>query len=714
MDLKQFRQLVDNCHDNITKYDDLKPLYEYVGLPTNIGFMSRDTAKAELYKKIANSFTAGHHLVWDLCNQFKQLLIQGHILDNTQTQPYFSVLEHLMDAIRSSVNNQGEISGNWEMAIQHASDYTHLSIDLRNHEQAAYQRWYEVAYAAKKLQLKGYHFSRVGTEIYFTPQSEEKIVLTIENLVKSIGGLNVVRRVFKSVAHLYNSKQERYHLVRKIPRLGMSGAPQVPYNYILSLGIKHAFCKKPYKNSDSNWLKLIEFVKLYTTVLDVQNYFPPAFKTYDGKGLLSTLQAEGLYDSLFTFQQMRPQDTLEILRGVLIKLDFNTTYGSGWTLNEVLHICNALLEVTKNNPSICIVNKQELYKQCTSMTSQQVDKVLYDVLCHPKQGANQNYSKATDAPFLKRNEEKLGHDFFLRPLLQNKNDLYLIDRSICAPAFIEAIFTELRKVHKEKLENVIVGYGVEAFIKEKLTLHGINCIAGKYRVNGIDGECDVVIETTEAIIFIETKKKALTRNARAGSDVHVLLDLTQSVLMAQKQAGGHEATLRQNGFIHLSDNGAEHTITLNGRHVERIALTLFDYGGFQDRILLKQFLETNLRLRYNVNEPKLQGKFDDLNESIESIVKQEVTLSDFRSDNHNRQPFFNCWFLSLPQLLVLLDDVHTSDDFKEQLWRTRSITHGSQDFYYEYHLMQSWLHQSTEKSVVHSLIGRDNTNIIIT
>ena len=233
-------------------------------------------------------------------------------------------------------------------------------------------------------------------------------------------------------------------------------------------------------------------------------------------------------------------------------------------------------------------------------------------------------------------------------------------------------------------------------------------------INGIDGECDAVIETAEAIIFIESKKGALTKNAKAGSDVHVLLDLTQSALKAQKQAGGHELLLRQNDSITLNDNGIEHTIALKGRQVERIALTLFDYGGFQDRILLKQFLETNLRLRYNVNEPRFRKKFDELNKTLESLVEQEASLSSFRSDNHNRQPFFNCWFLSLPQLLVLLDNVNTAEDFKKQLWLTRSVTHGSQDFYHEYSIMQNWSSQATENSALNVLINRDNTNVLIT
>ena len=458
---------------------------------------------------------------------------------------------------------------------------------------------------------------------------------------------------------------------------------------------------------------MIELAKLYTTVLDVQNYFPPAFKTYDGKGLLSTLQTEALYDSLFTFKQMRPEDSLDILRGLLVGIDFDTPHGSGWSLNAVLETFKTLLELTKNKRGVQTINKHNLYKQCLPLQPKQIDKVLYDVFCHPKTGANNNYSKATDAPFLQEKQTELGVDFFLKPLLQDKKgNLYLIDRSICAPAFIEGVFTELRKTYKESFDSKI-GTSLENFLKQKLVQHGLNCFSGKYKINGIDGECDAVIETDDTIIFIEIKKSSLTRNASAGSDVHVLLDLTKSVLAAQKQAGGHELVLRQNNSITLDNNGVKHTIVLNARNVERIALTLFDYGGFQDRILLKQFLETSLRLRYNANDARYKKKFEELNKAIESLVDQETQLSKFRSDNHNQQPFFNCWFLSLPQLLVLLDDVFTSDDFKEQLWLTRSVTHGSQDFYYELYLARKLFFNSMEESALKSLMNRDNTNVVI-
>lgn len=52
------------------------------------------------------------------------------------------------------------------------------------------------------------------------------------------------------------------------------------------------------------------------------------------------------------------------------------------------------------------------------------------------------------------------------------------------------------------------------------------CGAG-YKADGQEGKRDLVVETSEAIILLEVKKKSLTRRARAGSDIAVLLDLAE-------------------------------------------------------------------------------------------------------------------------------------------------------------------------------------------
>jgi hypothetical protein len=46
-----------------------------------------------------------------------------------------------------------------------------------------------------------------------------------------------------------------------------------------------------------------------------------------------------------------------------------------------------------------------------------------------------------------------------------------------------------------------------------------------------------------------------------------------------------------------------------------------------------------------------------------------------------RQPFFPCWFMSLPQFLVMLDTVDGPESFKDALWTTRNIVTGKSDLY---------------------------------
>jgi len=90
------------------------------------------------------------------------------------------------------------------------------------------------------------------------------------------------------------------------------------------------------------------------------------------------------------------------------------------------------------------------------------------------------------------------------------------------------------------------------------------------------------------------KKKPLTRRAQAGSDVHILLDIANSLLDAQVQSGWHEARLRIHGYLDLTSPKGTARLELKGRSVERIALSLLQFGSFQDRMLLKQFLEASM------------------------------------------------------------------------------------------------------------------------
>jgi hypothetical protein len=74
-------------------------------------------------------------------------------------------------------------------------------------------------------------------------------------------------------------------------------------------------------------------------------------------------------------------------------------------------------------------------------------------------------------------------------------------------------------------------------------------------------------------------------------------------------------------------------------------------------------------------------KFKTINDALQEI-RDQYNLAH-QGDAVIPQPFFNCWFVSIPQLLVLLDGVTDADSFRKALWSCRHMTTGTSDLYFE-------------------------------
>ncbi len=698
MNLESFRQAVDSCPDEITsRLGDLPMLYAYVGLPVESNF-ARGNVTTELYKKIAGAFTSGHQSVWHHCRNLRDELIQAHVIDGTPLDPYFSILDNLQDAIKSNPQIKGDIQGDWSAAIRHAYD------NVRIHDWSAdairkklHSRAFAVANAAKGLQARGVRLLRNGGTITIEPESEATLVDEIEKVIATIGGLNVARRIFQQITPgTYDVVQERYHLVRHASQTG-EGSPQIPFGYLLLLAAKHFAGTRPLRDTQENWVKLCLLATDYAAVLDVQGYNPFVWGSMDAHALLPYLQELALYDTLFRIPQVRAGDIEKLARGILCDYDFDQQHGCGWSLNNVLSVIAALLEMSRQHCGPMRFDLRTLMGACTGLPRNIIVGVLEEVLCHPPKGPNQNFSKPTDAPTKSPGGNVGGHDFFLYPLISvDRKSFWLLDRSMCAPACLEALLSVLRA--SDKKFDARLGIPIEHFLREEFHAHQVPTLSGKYVVDSEDGECDIVIETAQTIMFLEIKKKPLTRRAQAGSNAHVLLDLANSLLAAQVQSGWHEVRLRRKGFIDLTENGVTRRLELKGRQIERIAVSLMQFGSFQDRIFLKQFLEGTLHSDFSVSDASLKEGFAKLNALLAEVRQQVNVLHP--GEKELNQPFFHCWFLSLPQLLVLLDGVQGEEVFKKALWKTRHMTMGSSDFYFDLSYMRKLSASATDNPTV--------------
>jgi hypothetical protein len=690
MDFATFKDSVDQSPDGITLIqNDPQALYQYAGLPDGSHYRRIDVAKALIDKAVA-CFTTGKGSLWQRCRELATELIFANVLDGTEIEPYLSILERLRDGARGDAKPGEDIQGDWAEAIRHTYDAIRLDGLSFGTRMGTYAREYSVAYAAKHLQSEGYKLTRSGAQLGLEPDSEKALIGELERHIKKLGGLNVAEKIFKDLVWAYDKNQQRYHIVPSAIAMGQP-EPQIPYGYLLHLAIKHAAAGGVGNIRQNDWDELHALAKSYASVLDVQSYGPLVWGSWDGFGLLKYLRERALSDTPFRIPQMRANDVVRLCKGLFDGMDLSHDYG-GWNIAQALSFIEAMLGKSDTHRGPIRFWKHTIGGPVVPLAVRV--KLLDNVFCHPAAGANQNFSHPQDAPIRTRpGREVAGHDFFQRPLIRGPGtQISLVDRSLAGIGCIEALCWQLRRTHKN-LDDRQLGPAIERFLRAELFAHNIPAISGYYRVGDIAGECDLVVETPQTIIFFEIKKKALTRQASSGSEAHVLVDLARSLVVAQTQAGQHELLLRKQGYLELFPEqpalGRVRARSLTkscrldrrGREIERIAVSLHDYGGFQDRMFLEKFMFAGLTSRFSTPDPEIDEALKELNQSLDELNAQENALASLRRPNS--RSFFNCWFLSAPQLLILLDKVTSPDDFKKELWSTRHYTLSTSDFYYE-------------------------------
>ena len=685
MDLNVFRSLVDCAAPGIDVCEnDLGKLYDYVGLPQGSAYQTSEVM-TELRKQIAASFSKGQAEVWQVCDRLRRHLIWDHLTTGTPLEPYFEVLAQLRDAARFERPERGALQGDWPQAVQAAYDHSRLfSLGTAVNPLLPYANDVAVVEAGRALKAAGFEVIADVNGLGLSQAGITAVVAVIEDQIRRLGGLNVLRQVFAEIDPLYDLVQERYHLVRRVTTTG-GGSPQMPWGYIVQLAVKHCVGQKPYAAMSSGWPRLKAMVQAFGAVSDLQDYTHSLFRSMNAHDLVPYLQKMALYDTMFRLPQLRPSDIGKIARGMFDWLDLGAPTAAGWSINQVLEVVTLIFN-RRDTRGPFFIEEAVVHRACPNIPLDVVSTILADVLSHPVSGANLQFSLPTDAPTRGNPATKdLGQTFAQHPLLRHSHRTYLVvDRSLCAGACLEALLIALRPQTKQLDDKV--GCSIERFLAAELKQHGLSVMSGDYDdLEQQHGQCDLVIDLPDRVVFGEVKKKALTRPSQAGNDAILLLDFAESMVAAQAQAGWHEVRLRRDSYLDLDDGSAITRVERRGREVERIAVSLFDFGSFQDRILLKHFFEAAIYAKFSATDTEINRKMECLNNNLGAIREQVATL---HSELKTPVPvFMNCWFLSIPQLLVLLDGVQDPDGFWNSLKMIRNISFGSSDLYYERTLM---------------------------
>lgn len=659
-----------------------------LGIPASAASNMKEITDA-LQVKIRAALNVPNSNVWEHFRELQAQLIHEHIANDQVLDPYFELIGRIRDAVSSSQSSDAPDGSDWRTAVQIATDHLQL-ISLQFHRpnyEVTYRAEVERARASKRLKefLLGSKRGPIPYEMQIG--HDTSIARSLGKRVMRLGGIETAALIFRILSPVYCEEHGCYHDVPQFPAPGQPSAPRIPFGLLLNLAAKYPLAKAPFRNAPEDRQKLFQLAIDYATLHRAQSYSNMEWIQKHPSTILRDMQRLAIGDALYFIEQLRPADAIKIMRGLVTALTLRCKINQEVIghCTRMSEIAEAILRVAQDVRGPIIFTKDRLMAEMPGLPAHEAHRIVTEDMAHPRRsGANALFTRPAEIPddALPR-DQRSAPNFGDRPLLSLDHGRFvLLDQSACSQAFVECLLTRLRSTVIES----DIGNAVEDFVRAELRSHGLDVKYGNHGLSAKkrDGECDAVIETENFVIFIEIKKKSLTRAARSGFDVAVLADTTNSMASALLQAGNHELLLRRNGSLRLTAGDQTFAIELRSRTVVRIALSLFNYGGFQDRSVLRQVLSAQLWTSYAASNPDRAETVTKVNNKLSDLRKLNEELYALAGKPAQWHPFHDCWFLSVPQFLLLLDEVNRPEDFERELRRTRAMTFGTRDFAYEY------------------------------
>ncbi|UBZ13322.1 hypothetical protein LDL77_15735 [Flagellimonas marinaquae] len=614
-----------------------------------------------------------------------QNLVYRYLLFDEPTLDYLNILQTLFAIKDARIKKVPpfEETDIWKKIISNVKDYklvSNYSFDIEPERiREEYPQEYDRVIQLKILISEGCKVSIENESIEI--KNIELAINKLDRIVKEIGGITLARSIFHLLSkNNYSAYFERYHLTRHGNGLGMHKSPQTPIGYLLNLCVKYPNETRTLIKIDKELRRIQDLsIAIVTSYYNVDHYNQWTHFFQTGETIIKFCTEIALWDSMYSLIQIRPKLSLQIIEELFKEIN-ETTFSKevGVSKAEYFSVLSEIFEIANDKNGVVTIYVSAIKKKFKEIDEQLIKRVL-EINSHKAQ-ANVEYLLPSDITKV---------DFQFNSLIKLSETKYiLMDKSWCAPSLFESLATVFRAAKVKNFESNI-GYALEKLIYKWLNDHGITYSRGTYSVNSIDGECDLLIEAKDAIILIEFKKKVLTRKAKSGIDIDLLIDLSDSILSSQIQAGRTEIILREKGVITLTDQktNLNKTISWNGRAIERISLTQLDFGGFHDKTIINQFFNALLTHSYGTysKEKRILKKFKELKAKQDKWSEQYNKLKDL-DKAFNHFPYFDCSFMNLGQFLETINLSTDNDTFYEKLKTNKYVTFGTLDFYREFEM----------------------------
>lgn len=335
--------------------------------------------------------------------------------------------------------------------------------------------------------------------------------------------------------------------------------------------------------------------------------------------------------------------------------------------------------------------KREEFADRLGISSYKLDQILQDV-AYDADSINVDFSYYLDAT-----------NSWRKPLVRLDADTYFcLDGRMEGYAFYEAMFqiifarygTVFSKYQGERLEEMVY-----QMFREKHFPY----ITGQYLPDGDlpERNCDMILEGSERVMFVEIKKCPLPGSYEQADDVDVLKTLGEGMLYAQEQILWHKLRLKEKGALVLYDKERNYLqdYTPGKKKIIAMSICMPEYDFLTDRMMTETFLESTLRVTYHAIDPSREKVLNKLNKRVANI--QMVTARLFAGEKYTtRDVFFDSMFRSLQQVWTMLRMCDSLDMFLDMCDTQLVVITGAGDVYVDI-LSALHLHQSrSNKSLV--------------
>lgn len=670
--ITEFKSLVDSIDATIFNDEDFEKEY---GI--NLDDKSSDFPKDKFIQDLKSIFDdINDGLERSIIGKISREFVYRHVIYNEDSLLYLQIIKIIFDCVNPLKFPYFD-DNNWKTIIKLCKNILNFPNSLILYEKnlkKEYTKDFNRATSIKYLLGKNCKIKISNGDVEFI-FGLENIFRELDNKIDEFGGINLI---FECLSHFtYNQTFDRYFFIRDLSYNNKN--IEIPWGYILNLSLKHLQFKHITKRT--KYEKLFKQILNLASVIingvyNIQEYNIFHYIFLDRRNIPKDFSSLVLNDSLFSISQSNFNLELGLCKFLFSHDDDFFKEQLGFSIDDYILVFENFIDSweNENRPVLISLSKKKQHILPYNIYS----KVL-NFMSHSG-NINENYFEPNDY---------LSIDFFEKPLIKYYNNYFLLPSlPWSAPNFYESLVSPLRSFYENELSkdlDEILGERLEMFIAEMLEKSGVTFIkGGQYKFRNNPAECDFIIESDKSIIIIEVKKKVLTRNSKSGRDYSIILDLSNSLLYSQIQAGKVELLLKENGKILLDSNNSQYTVFLEDKIIKRISLTQFEYGSLHNQIFVEKFFDSLLNGDYVLKngDEHLNKKFGKFIKRSEQFRNQYVQLNKIKEEDFR---FFvsRCYFMSLPQLYEILKRSTDNNSFDESLPNNR-LQMGTFDWYYKY------------------------------